>query len=253
MAIWTWAAASRRGSAHAERGDRRQDAFRIVAPASTHDFLVLVACDGAGSASHGGEGASLTAWTLTECARTWLLDNSCLPERCDVTLWVQLARVLIANAATARGLAPADFSTTLVMAISNGASTLTVHVGDGAVIGRDMVSGTWLSLSWPENGEYAATTYFLTDEPEPRLRIALHETAIDRLAVMTDGLERMALNFTSAAPHAPFFEAMFRPVAASNVAGPNRPLSRQLAAYLDGKQVLARTDDDKTLILAALV
>lgn len=253
MAKWTWAAASRRGSAHTDRGDRRQDALRIVAPAGGHDILVLTACDGAGSACHGGEGASLAAWTMTECARTWLATNSCLPNPDRVASWTLLARLRIAGAALTRGLAVADFATTLVMSISDGTSTLTAHIGDGAIVGREATWGDWLPLSWPEHGEYAATTYFLTDDPAPRLRVATHEMQIDRLAVLTDGLERLALDFSFGTPHAPFFDPMCGPLAFAGKPGRNQILSQTLADFLDSGQVLARTDDDKTLILAALV
>ena len=253
MATWTWAAASRRGSGHADRGERRQDAWRAVAPAGAHTFLTLTACDGAGSASHGGEGASLAAWTIAECVRNWLSDNRCLPDAERVASWVLLARLRIARAAFTRGLVPADFATTLVVAISDGASTLTAHIGDGAIVGRDAASGDWLPLSWPEHGEYAATTYFVTDDPDLHLRVTIHDVAIDRLAVMTDGLERLALDFTSGVPHAPFFDGMFGPLAASGTVGRNRHLSQQIGAFLDSEHVLARTDDDKTLLLAALV
>jgi len=71
MASWTWAAASRRGTGHQAAGERRQDAFRTVS-AGGGDLFVAVACDGAGSATHGGEGASIAAWTLAEAARGWL-------------------------------------------------------------------------------------------------------------------------------------------------------------------------------------
>ena len=253
MGRWSWAAASRRGSAHAEGDERRQDAFRVTAPRGDRELVSFAACDGAGSAACGRQGAALTAWTVTECARTWLLEAARTPDLEMVAEWVQLARSRISGAAAARGLAPDDFATTLVMAISDGGSALTAHVGDGAVVGRNAESGTWLPLSWPEHGEYASTTSFITDDPGPRLRVGLHDGPIDRLAVMTDGLERVALDFASGTPHGPFFDAMLRPLATAAATGRNGPLSAALGTYLDSEQVLARTDDDKTLILAARV
>ncbi len=251
MTKWSWAAASRCGTSHERCGEQRQDAFRIVAPVGDADFLTIVACDGAGSASHGGAGAAIAAWTLSSCARTWLSATACLPGAEAVTCWMLLARERIAHAAAKRGLDPRDFATTAVVAISDGASTVTAHVGDGAVVARFAPSGDWIALSWPEQGEYASMTRFLTEEASLSLRIARHDGLIDRLAVMTDGLERLALDFRAGVPHAAFLEPMAAPLAARGIGGHDHDLSRALHAYLGSERVNERTDDDKTLVLAA--
>lgn len=251
MSDWKWVAASRRGTAHRDVGERRLDAFRTAVVGDGGDFFVAVACDGAGSASHGREGASIAVWTLAEAARWWLTGTSSLPDAAQVETWMALARLRILVHAAKRDLELRDFATTVVMAISDGSSTITAHIGDGVIVARDPSSSDWTALSWPEQGEYASTTYFLTDEPEVRLRVACHDGPIDRLAVMTDGLERLALDMTTNTPHAPFFDALAAPVAAAPSLGRNCALSAQLGAFLDGEQVNARTDDDKTLILAA--
>jgi hypothetical protein len=251
MTNWSWAGASRRGTSHERCGAPRQDAFRIVGPDGDGDFLTVVACDGAGSASHGGAGAAIAALTLAYCARTWLSATACLPGAEAVTCWMLLARERIAHAATKRGLDPRDFATTAVIAISDGASTITAHVGDGAVVARFAPSRDWIALSWPEQGEYASMTRFLTEEGSISLRIARHDGLIDRLAVMTDGLERLALDFRACVPHAAFLEPMAAPLAARRIGGHDRDLSRALYAYLGGERVNERTDDDKTLVLAA--
>ena len=51
---------------------------------------------------------------------------------------------------------------------------------------------------------------------------------------------------------APFFGAMFARLD-GGVSGRNRPLSRNLADYLGSAAVTDRTDDDKTLLLAARI
>lgn len=251
MTKWSWAAASLRGTSHERCGEPRQDAFRIAAPVGGPDFLSIVACDGAGSASHGGAGAAIAAWTLASCARTWLSVLGRLPEADAAACWMLLARERIASAAAKRGLDPRDFATTAVVAISDGASTITAHVGDGAVAARSASSGGWTALSWPEQGEYASTTRFLTEEAGPALRFARHDDPIDRLAVMTDGLERLALDFRTCVPHAAFLEPMVAPLTGRGIGGHDRELSRALAVYLAGDRVNERTDDDKTLVLAA--
>jgi hypothetical protein len=70
------------------------------------------------------------------------------------------------------------------------------------------------------------------------------------VAVLTDGLERIAIDFAARQPFHKFFDGMARPVFASTQKGRDRPLSASLKNYLEGDAVCARTDDDKTLVLA---
>ena len=246
---WTWAAASCRGTAHAQAGEGRQDAYRVV-PAEPC-FLVAIACDGAGSTTHGGAGAAIAARVLSSRAKAWIATTGTIPTPEAVALWVTEARALIATAAARRNLVAGDFATTIVMAISDGASTLTAQIGDGAIVARCAGTDELVALSWPESGDYAATTFFLTDGV-PRLRIGLLDALlIDRLGLLTDGLERLALDFVGSTPHRLFFDAMFAAVASGQGAGRDALLSPQLSAFLDSDRVIARTDDDKTLILAA--
>ncbi|MGC8000370.1 protein phosphatase 2C domain-containing protein, partial [Salmonella enterica] len=65
------------------------------------------------------------------------------------------------------------------------------------------------------------------------------------------GIERLVLDFGQRAAHAPFFERMIAPVAGAASSGRNTNLCQALGSYLDSEAVNARTDDDKTLILAA--
>ena len=77
------------------------------------------------------------------------------------------------------------------------------------------------------------------------------ELPIDRLALLTDGVERLALNFANRGAHRPFFDGLFKTITAGKTGGHDQPLSSKLAAFLDSDGINARTDDDKTLILAA--
>lgn len=248
--MWTWVAASVRGTSHEKTGTRRQDAFRCssVGDGTT---LVAVACDGAGSATRGGEGASLVARWLSLAAEDHLRASADLPSDDVVRDWIDSVRDLIAVAADRRGLRPRDFATTLVMVLAMPGRVLTIHIGDGAAVGRMTVDGRWVSLSWPENGEFASTTFFVTDDHDVRLRIERSANDLDRIAVMTDGIERLALDLAGGVPHGPFFQGISEPVAKSAVAGRDVPLSRKLSEYLSSDAINARTDDDKTLIVAS--
>jgi hypothetical protein len=65
---------------------------------------------------------------------------------------------------------------------------------------------------------------------------------------MTDGIERIALKFDSQTPHTPFFDPLFR---ALKSAADVESLSEGLRGFLGSDSVQHRSDDDKTLILAA--
>lgn len=251
MPKWTWAAASRRGTSHERTGEGRQDAYRCVRAGPRKSVFIGVACDGAGSASHGGFGAMLASRGLSHRAKEYCSTNRDLPDDDTIVEWIDQARDQIGSLAKRRGLTLRDFATTLVAVISKGAQSVTVHIGDGAAVGRCAKSGTWEPLSWPEHGEYASTTYFLTDEGGARVRVSRRMSPIDRLAIFTDGIERLALDFATNQPHTPFFSAISEPVAFSGAAGCDIGLSHQLGSYLSGDAVNSRTDDDKTLILAS--
>ncbi len=250
MPDWTWAAASACGTAHQTIGDRRQDAFRVVA--ADAGYLVAIACDGAGSAIYGRYGAAITARLISARAKAWIAVHAILPTPAAIDLWVAEARLRIIVTADRIGATMSDFASTLVMAVSDGTSLVTAHIGDGVIVARCSASASLEVMSWPESGEFASTTYFITDFT-PRLRIGImHGIPIDRLAVSTDGLERLALDFAGRIPHPPFFDLMFGAVTGSAVAGRNHRLSHQLATFLGSDAVNARTDDDKTLVLTAL-
>ena len=246
---WTWTAASCRGTSHLKTGTRCQDAFRCTSQRED-EILVAVVSDGAGSASHGGEGASLVCRTFSERAREHFSGTGDLPDDDTIWSWMDEIRDRIAAAAGRRGMRSRDFAATLVSVIAGGSDTIVMAVGDGAAVVRSGPESGWIVPDWPEHGEYASTTFFVIDEPAPRMRIVRLGSAIEDAALFTDGIERLALDFAGRRAHQPFFESMIKPLKASTAIGRDAALARALAAYLDGDAVNARTDDDKTLLLA---
>jgi hypothetical protein len=250
MNSWTWAAASCRGTSHIKRNVRRQDAYSCSLGANEGKTLIAVVSDGAGSALMGGEGASLVCRTLMTRARQFDYSQAELPSDETLWEWINLARQRITQAAEARELKTRDFAATLILAISSGTNTLVAHIGDGSAVVRVDETNEWTALSWPSQGQYASSTFFITDDPTPRLNISRCDTHVSALAVFSDGVERLALDMAAQKPFRPFFDGMIRPIAITQTEGCDQKLSMQLGTYLNGDVVNARTDDDKTLILA---
>lgn len=251
MVTWTWAAASARGTSHEKTGAPCQDCARsfLVGERGNETFVAII-CDGAGSAAKAAQGAAFVVRDLSRRVRLHWSSEDRLPDDTLVASWVSEVRSRLFALADARELLPRDFACTLVIVISSGDETVIGHIGDGAVVVRDACDQSWSAVSWPAHGEYASTTHFLIDVPEPRLTLTRHKALIDSVAAFTDGIERLALNFTDNCAHAPFFNGVLAPVEASSASGRDDTLSLKLRSFLNSDAVNSRTDDDKTLVVA---
>ncbi|WP_338828332.1 PP2C family serine/threonine-protein phosphatase [Bradyrhizobium sp. 27S5] len=242
---WRWAVASKTGTSHLRTGTRKQDAYS--ASSARPGEVCIVVSDGAGSASHGGEGASLVCRHLSVRMRAWLTGGQRLPGDEQVMSWIDELRDLLAKAGTTHGIARRQFAATLVMLTIKDGQLLALQIGDSALVARR--AGIWEAICWPENGEFASSTYFITDDPEVRLRTARLPLEYNAFALFSDGIENLALDHSLIQPHARFFDPMMRPIDASAEAGKLKQLSLALGQYLDSPAVCDRTDDDKTLVL----
>jgi Protein phosphatase 2C len=144
---------------------------------------------------------------------------------------------------------PRDFAATLVGIILCDDEFVLCHVGDGACPIRKREGQEWLVPSWPAHGEYASSTYFVTDEPVVNLRITRWQGDFSDVAVFSDGLERLVLDFSQRVAFQPFFDSMLKPLSGIGP-GRSRRLSVGLRTFLNSSIVADRTDDDKSLIIA---
>jgi serine/threonine protein phosphatase PrpC len=242
---WRWASASVIGTSHIQNGDRIQDANAVYELSNGCIFAVV--SDGAGSAKFGAAGARLVCRLLSVRLREWVDKNSELPSDEDFWNWIDELRDRISAVAARRGTVRRQFAATLAAVIIMPGRTVTLQIGDSAVVGRK--DGEWDVLCWPENGEYASSTYFFTDDPEPRLNIIRHPPEYDAFALFSDGIGDLALSHLEHAAHSRFFDPMIRPIDVALGEGRLVELSTKLATYLADSLVCERTDDDKTIIL----
>ena len=249
---WVWVGAKSTGTSHLKAGDGCDD-WASCAEFSGEGLSTLIAIvsDGAGSARFSHIGSRIVCCRLTRAAMRFLRSGKLVSDITEqvVREWLDEVRDTISVAAKELSATPRDFAATLVAALVGESYSLFVHIGDGAAVFRSDHSHSWTVASWPAHGEYASTTFFVTDDPEPRVRLVSIDFAIDAVALFTDGLERLILDFSTKLPHAPFFDSLERPLLGLDP-GRNRKLSAHLLEMLESPQICSKTDDDKTIIIA---
>jgi len=124
------------------------------------------------------------------------------------------------------------------------------QIGDGSIVVSDVEQESYGHVFWPERGEYENATYFATDRKfAAYLRFESVRRSVVELAMFSDGLQRLALDFQKTMPHEAFFRGVFPPVRKASPENATR-LSEHLSNFLGSARVNQRTDDDKTLVLA---
>lgn len=244
-----WALASKIGTSHIKSGTEKQDWARCVQLESRIGKVTLsIISDGAGSASMGKQGAAIVCYSIIQRFRDYYRSNSVNPSDEELWSWIDGARESINACAIKRKATRRDFSATLVALIITPKDVIVLHIGDGSVVARK-TDQQWTALSWPETGEYASTTYFLIDDPSPKLKISRFANEYDGYALFSDGIENLALDFKNHMPHPPFFNSLLRAVDGLPKSGKIESLSKELTNFLGSDKVNERTDDDKSLII----
>ncbi len=266
---WRTLSASVAGTAHARAGHPCADASAVrVLPRPRGSLLVAVAADGAGTSARAPDGARIACEAIQEQAALWAAGSPRKPrggrrprprrgtaprdlagfEREDVLRFVAAAQARIHAASRREGLEPRDFSCTLLVALVDERTAVFFQIGDGAIV-YQAEDGSYVPALWPQSGEYANCTWFVTDaEAASRVQVT-RARGVHEVALLTDGLQGLALRYVSREAHGPFFAPMFSRLRREAAARPRRLLG-ELRTFLDSPAVNQRTDDDKTLVLA---
>lgn len=254
-APWRWALASVIGTSHERTGAPCQDhsACEAIATVGGAPLLVGVVADGAGSASRAQEGSRLACdvvvselRTLAECG-----DGVAAIDRAFAEGLVTRFQAEVARRAQADGLTPRDYACTLLAAFVSADAAAYMQIGDGAIVVSRWDDPEFGWIFWPQQGEYANATHFATDADAcERLAFETSLGPIDELAMFSDGIQGLVLHYATRSVHSPFFERMLAPLRKTVGDGHAAALSEALARYLASKEINARTDDDRTLVLA---
>lgn len=235
------------GTSHLARNLPCQDRF---ACAGLEDGgVVAIVADGAGSASLGERGAEIVVDCVTRLVLTEL-ERPAFDLEATLRQAALVARDAVLDAARGLEIQPRELACTLLAVVCEPQGGAALQLGDGVIIvGEDGPRWSW--AFWPQRGEYANTTTFLTDsDAEEKWEVAALPATVSHLAVMSDGLEPLALCYADQSVFSPFLDGMIAPLVKAPEKGEVAQLSEALSTFLRSRRVTARTDDDVTLVLA---
>ncbi len=249
---WRYVYASVKGTSHYASDTPCQDCS-LVSPVSTRDgepVLVLVVADGAGSAAHADIGAQLACSAFVEVVLSSLHDGGTVESLTPAAAagWITHVVDRLVTYAYGAEVNLRDLASTFVAAVLGSSAAAYFQIGDGAIVIAS--NGGYSPVFWPQSGEYANMTHFLTDESSiDRLQFKLALESPDDIALLSDGLQMLALKYSTKEVHPPFFRPLFSRLRAEPEEQVEA-LREGLIAWLESSQISKRTDDDKTLVLA---
>jgi serine/threonine protein phosphatase PrpC len=241
---WRCLAASVMGTSHISQGRPCQDANATVV--TDDGSLIVAVADGAGSAKRAEEGSQCVVQCATKYLREKLADSKPQSiEQCEELIREAFRRARSGLEEIAPGENLDDVATTLLLTVVTDGWLSTIQIGDGAVVCRTP-SGAIRVLSKLGDHEYLNETTFLTSPDYQRYLhiVTVPSEEISGLAMLTDGIELLAIRYADNTGHEPFFRSVFE--FTENIVSTDG----ELADFLASERVCERTDDDKTLVLA---
>jgi len=236
------------GTAHLKDGRPCQDhSYGLVTRSAKDDILVVACADGAGSASHSDLGARIACETIVQCVCERLDAGFPLSKLSadEITKGFQSVRARIEREAAHLDIPSRELACTLLLVVAGTVDTICAQVGDGAIVIRN--GDAFETAFWTDGEEELNLTHFVTEAQMERHLQFKRTIATDDVALMTDGLQLLALDFGTRSAHPGFFHPMFKAMRAAESCA---DLVVPFRSFLDSPDVNSRTDDDKTLVLA---
>jgi hypothetical protein len=248
---WRYVDASAVGISHRESDAPCQDrcTAAVVPSRDGGDVFVTIVSDGAGSAAYAERGAQLVCDTLFDVVSRSVLVSSDLDEITDelVRSWFLTAREGLRAAARTMQAEIREYAATALLGVATDHQTLCARIGDGGIVLRRTLQAPFEVALWPDGGEYANQTYFITDDAAAE-RIAIARFAdVSDIISFSDGLQYLALEHATRTAFSPFFGPLVAAVRAARDA--NGKLRAELVDYLNSPTINERTDDDKSLVV----
>lgn len=246
--LWRYASGQATGSSHEKLGKPCQDRIACIT-IDADATLIAVVADGAGTAGLAHIGADIAVTSVSSVAQLGVrAGRTDYPD--ILREGAALARQRLIEAASERKVPPRDLACTLLAVIVAPIGGGALQIGDGVIVtGEQPFSWRW--VFWPQKGEYANSTFFLSDETAlANADIAALPDGVLDVALMSDGLEPLAMQFAARTAHEPFFRTVLAPLHAAAGNGEASQLSSGLTAFLASPAVRSRTDDDASLVIA---
>lgn len=247
--MWKVLAKSVRGTSHIRGEIPCQDAcLTMVIDLGSESILIAAVADGAGSATHSDIGSRIACKAAIRIISDELIRSKSLPDiSCDQgKAWFRSVLNDLEHEAASAKLELHQLACTLLVAVVAPGGSAFCQIGDGAIVVKDRDG--FQHVFWPQSGEYANTTNFITSgRIDDELMFEWRHDSPAEIAIFTDGLQPVALNYADRRVHAPFFLPLFQAMR-------NHPemseLEKPMQAFLESPQLADRTDDDLTLVLA---
>ncbi|MCB8883826.1 protein phosphatase 2C domain-containing protein [Acidisoma cellulosilytica] len=251
---WRTAFATSIGTSHEKTGSPCQDAAdcRVVEDLNGEQILIAAVSDGAGTAAHSEIGSKQTVSEFLEHFSGVAQRDATLETitSTSVKRWFRSLVESLKDTATRNGHELRDYSCTILGAVLARTASIYVQLGDGAIVVATEGGDDYAWVFWPQNGEYANSTFFVTQPGvEELLQIEAEGPPVDEIAIFSDGIERLVLNMSERTVHGPAFQPIFSWLATLEEDQSGLP-SPVLESYLASKHINSRTDDDKSLVMA---
>ena len=252
---WAYICSSVIGSKHSEVGLPCQDASdcKLVRWADNSEVLIAIASDGAGSAQYAQAGSATACASFISHVRASLdqSDNLSFLTAEYVKDWIAAFQQAIKIIAEQNETSVREYACTFLAAIIGKDQGIFSQIGDGGIVILEAeTNDSYQTIFWPQQGQYANQTNFLTDSnAAANLMFKTIQQNIQEVAVFTDGMQNLVLNEEKQTAHSPFFRPIFAALRKANE-GCAEALQNGMVEYLMSLRVTERTDDDKTLIFA---
>lgn len=213
------------------------------------DACVVAVADGAGCAARSDIGAALgVRLAIHATQRRW---KNAQPKTTRALLDATHAVLSITDArfravACHMGTTTEDLWTTLSVVIVGPGYVSTAQVGDCVGVVRDL-GGSVRILAPAYKGEFANQVVFLgCKDTLPKSHVVALRREVQSLALLTDGLETVAMS-SNDSPHVPFFDEAFDRVSMTESLD---DASEMIGNFLASPEIACRTNDDRTLVMA---
>ena len=254
--FWRIATATAPGSSHLRDDLPNQDAVACrLTEVGEGEIVVVAVADGAGSVVRSNEGSQIAvgaAMTATVDGINRRPAAAFVESHAEALLRsaVKQAKIEVERYGLRHNVPARELACTLIVAFASDSLMTAAQVGDGAVIAFNIGSGAAITLCEAHSGEYANETTFITSRSRPHEIAAVGHASgydYDGLALITDGLQNLALKMPEREAFMGFWNPMLQDLAHTDEP---EVIPERLRSFISGERVQSRTSDDVTIAIA---